>query len=68
MTETKKKTLLPDAFFGEIKRAIMDWRAEIEDNEDDEDDDEELDITPEDILMMLGFDPKELNTKGTQGD
>lgn len=46
---------LPDVSFqGEDPEA---WR-----NLDEEDpDDEELDETPEDVVMMLGFDPKNMD-------
>lgn len=51
-----------DIWFGPIKRdpdALTWWRGE----DDDDPDDEELDETPEDVIAILGFDPKELEKK-----
>ncbi len=46
---------LPDVHFGSPGQQPINWRAL-----DDEDvDDEELEQTPEGVLMMLGFDPKD---------
>ena len=47
-----------DIHFGEVGSALPDWRASQESDEDP--DDEELDETPEDVIAVLGFDPKEL--------
>lgn len=46
-------TDLPDAHF-EGQSILPDWESD----EDFDPDDEEIE-TPEDVLMMLGFDPKD---------
>ena len=46
-----------DIHFGEIDAELPDWRNVLD---EDDPDDEELDETSEDVLAMLGFDPKEL--------
>ncbi len=46
--------LLPQAHFGTIGRKPVKWQGH---NEADPDD-EELERTPRDVRMMLGFDPK----------
>ncbi len=52
-----------DIHFGKVEEGkIVDWRKELE-NEPDVDDDEELDVTPPDVIAMLGFDPKEFSDK-----
>lgn len=49
-------TKFPDARFGNADVPLPNWRkAKIEDGPDD---DEELPETPEDVVKMLGFDPK----------
>jgi hypothetical protein len=47
-----------DAHFGPYD---LDWRECAPD--DSPDDDEELDVTPADVIGILGFDPKEFSTK-----
>lgn len=37
-----------------------DWRKDSEDETDA--DDEELDKTPKDVIALLGFDPKHINS------
>lgn len=50
-------TGIPNVHFGKVDEPPPNWRdIEID---DDEDDDEELVNTPEDVIEMLGFDPKE---------
>ena len=39
-----------------------DWRETLADEVDP--DDEELDETPADVVMMLGFDPKDMDDDG----
>ena len=46
---------LPDVHFGDADEPV-DWQAA--DDELDPDD-EELDETPEEVVAMLGFDPKD---------
>jgi len=46
--------------FGGVDAPLPDWRKADTDADDDPDD-EELDETPADVLMILGFDPKELS-------
>lgn len=52
---------LPEVEFGDIKSNEVDWRA-ADSAEYDVDDDEELEKTPEDVVEMLGVDPKELDS------
>lgn len=52
---------LPGVTFGDIKSDEFDWRKE-DSKEYDVDDDELLEKTPEDVVEMLGFDPKELDS------
>jgi hypothetical protein len=47
---------LPDAHFGSAGDALPDWREE---DVGDDDSDDELEETPEDVVEMLGFDPKD---------
>lgn len=51
---------LPDARWGTAETPLPDWRE----SDDDElpDDDEELEKTPVDIIELLGFDPKEIDS------
>lgn len=48
---------IPDVHF--VNEDKRNWRLRLADESDD-DSDEELDKTPEDVVGMLGFDPKEL--------
>ena len=50
-----KKMVLPNVSFGSKRAALADWRKS---KVEEPDDDEELDETPEDVVEMLGFDPK----------
>ena len=51
-----KKMVLPNVSFSSKRAALADWRkSKVEEPGDD---DEELDETPEDVVEMLGFDPK----------
>jgi hypothetical protein len=46
-----------DVYFGEVDEEIADdslWN-------DEDDDDNELETTPDEVLKILGFDPKEIN-------
>lgn len=36
------------------------WRDELSEEDDTDPDDEEMEVTPPDVVAMLGFDPKEL--------
>jgi hypothetical protein len=47
-----------DVHFGKIDDDLPDWREELE---EDDPDDEELEETPEDVVAVLGFDPKEFD-------
>lgn len=49
--------MIPNVHFGDVKENKTDWRKE---NDNTPDSDEELDQTPEDIVDLLGFDPKEI--------
>lgn len=46
---------LPDVTFQD--NPGTDWR----DHDEPDPDDEELEETPEDVVMMLGFDPKDMD-------
>lgn len=48
---------LSDIKFGQISSSDYNWRK---DDLKELDDDELLEKTPDDIIAMLGFDPKEL--------
>jgi hypothetical protein len=51
------KIQLPQAHFGKVGNKPVNWRK----SKDTVDvDDEELAKTPDDVLKMLGFDPKEI--------
>jgi len=45
-----------DVYFGSVDEGLLDWRSELQEEEDP--DDELLDETPEDVVAMLGFDPR----------
>ena len=47
--------VFPDVYFGRVGGQQIDWRT-ISIN-DDFDNDELLDISPEDVVGILGFDP-----------
>lgn len=49
-------------FFGPTDADLPDWRQETIDDVDP--DDEELDVTPADVVAVLGFDPKEFSEEG----
>lgn len=48
-----------DIHFGSVTDKKTDWRKVLAVEEPD--DDEELDVTPADVVGILGFDPKEFN-------
>lgn len=50
------KPLLPEAFFGEVVDT-SNWREA----PDTDVDDDELEVTPPDVIGILGFDPKEFD-------
>lgn len=50
------KTDLPDVHFGSADDKPVDWREATPDSTPD--DDVELEQTPQDVIDMLGFDPK----------
>jgi hypothetical protein len=50
---------LPNVYFGKVE----DGEPEIKEDETP-DDDKELAETPADVTELLGFDPKELDSKG----
>ena len=47
-----------DVHFGVVDNKKVDWRSVL--TKDEPDDDEELAFTPEDVVGLLGFDPKDL--------
>lgn len=53
---------IPNVYFGKEDAAKHDWRKDTDFNasKEMEDNDEELETTPQDVIDMLGFDPKEL--------
>lgn len=53
------KDLLPDIHYGDVKDDAAD-DGPLPEVEDEPDDDEELAETPQDVIDILGFDPKEL--------
>lgn len=55
-----KGLLGDDIHFGDVNKDIDNWRKDssLGDSEVDPDD-EELPETPEDVIAILGFDPKE---------
>jgi hypothetical protein len=61
-------SILPDVHFGKVGEKPIDWRSKPLSIVDD-DDDELLDVTPEDVVGILGFDPKEFEKveKGGEG-
>ena len=46
--------------FGDIDGSLPDWRDDRALETEADPDDEELDETPEDVIAVLGFDPKDL--------
>lgn len=58
-----------DVHFGPVNDKKINWRDVL--TADEPDDDEELDVTPDDVIGLLGFDPKEFSeetiTKGGPG-
>ena len=60
MDENYVEDFFGDIWFGNKFANNVDWRQ----FEDDEDPDDELLVkTPDDVLGMLGFDPRELDEK-----
>jgi hypothetical protein len=49
---------MPYIYFGSVTTELFDWRS-VPDEPDP--DDEELEVTPSDVIAILGFDPKELS-------
>ena len=64
-TESPMKIHSQDAavFFGSPTAPLPDWRdgRPVSGQDDVDPDDEELDVTPPDVVAVLGFDPKELD-------
>ena len=52
---------IPEVSFGSQKASETNWRKVI-DNSADIDTDDDLLETPADIIAMIGFDPKELES------
>ena len=52
--------MTPKVHFGEIDAEDEDWREGLVDEDPD---DEELDVSPKDVVDILGFDPKEFSTR-----
>lgn len=48
--------MLPDIHYGTADSRLPDWREMTDKN--DADDDEELAKTPQDVIELLGFDPR----------
>lgn len=48
-----------DVHFEKVDEDEPDWRNELPEEIDP--DDEELDVTPQDVIDILGFDPKEFS-------
>jgi len=48
-----------DVHFGPVSNKKINWRDVL--TADEPDDDEELDVTPDDVIGLLGFDPKEFS-------
>jgi hypothetical protein len=48
---------MPDVHFGKVGGSGVDWRK----IDDPDPDDEELEVTPANVIAMLGFDPKEFS-------
>ena len=55
-----KANELPDIWFGEVGERGIDWRT-LPDEVDP--DDEEMEQTPQDVIDLLGFDPKEFSVE-----
>ena len=55
-----------DVHFGEVDEEEPDWREELEEETDP--DDEELEYTPQDVIDILGFDPKEFSEPTSNKD
>jgi hypothetical protein len=51
-----------DVHFGPVSDKKIDWRKALT-NDNEPDDDEELEVTPPEVIGMLGFDPKEFSKK-----
>jgi hypothetical protein len=49
-----------DVHFGPVSDKKIDWRKILADGLE-KDDDEELEVTPPEVIGMLGFDPKEFS-------
>ena len=48
-----------DVYFGEVLANEEEWRDRPGEMDPD---DEEMDVSPEDVVGMLGFDPKEFSS------
>ena len=64
MDENYVEDFFGDVWFGDELANDVDWR-QVEDVEDP--DDELLEKTPDDVVGMLGFDPKEFDEKPVKG-
>lgn len=58
----REDNILPDVSFG-LGPSKIDWRAIADDFDPD---DEEMETTPQDVIDLLGFDPKELEQEEKQ--
>lgn len=55
--------IIADVYFDDLPAEQYNWRSEDEDNDPD---DEEWAVTPEDVVEILGFDPKDLDADLTE--
>lgn len=56
----RPSTVFDRTHFGYYGKPLPDWRKAPDADDDDDPDDEELEVTPPDVVAILGFDPKEL--------
>lgn len=49
-----------DIYFGGVEKPLPNWR---DFSDDDDADDVELENTPQDVIAVLGFDPKDFSEK-----
>jgi len=62
-------SVLPEVHFGKVGEPLPDWRGRGGPMADDDPDDEILETTPDDVIGILGFDPREFQRgeKGGEG-